>query len=279
MASDNLDARKTALEDWIDLLSSWMIGFTWPVAVGLFMEFYAIFNPAWTREWNVIADRIGLLLVTAGVSGELAIELKTHGAERRLREVNAEIENKSNAALRHANERIATLQLETERLHNENNETAIFLGDRRIIDPIEFQPAMHAFSGATFMILHGKGRETKAFAASLRYNLEEAGWKLNQFNNSSQNEGVYIVESGFDDVGPCSAAAEALADVLNDNRVATLTYLRNEAPPWAMTVCVGDKPETPEMQKRIQDERTAQKERRSAGRLRATSRGPLSPSG
>src|ERR1700679_1593393 len=35
-----------------DSLSAWMIGFTWPVAVGLVMEFYAVLNPAWTPEWN-----------------------------------------------------------------------------------------------------------------------------------------------------------------------------------------------------------------------------------
>jgi hypothetical protein len=39
MASDDLDKCKAALEDWIDSLSSWMIGFTWPVVIGLVMEF------------------------------------------------------------------------------------------------------------------------------------------------------------------------------------------------------------------------------------------------
>jgi hypothetical protein len=118
MVSDNLDARKTALEDSIDSLSSWMIGFTCPVAIGLVMEFYAIFNPAWTREWNVMIDRIGLLLVTAGVFGELAVEHKTHGAERSLREVNTLIERKAGIALKAADERIAELNLETERLRH-----------------------------------------------------------------------------------------------------------------------------------------------------------------
>ena len=61
MAPDGLDVRKTELENRIDSLGSWMIAFTWPVAVGLMMEFYAIFNLEWTHDWNALIDRIGLL--------------------------------------------------------------------------------------------------------------------------------------------------------------------------------------------------------------------------
>jgi len=109
MASDDLEARKTTLEDQIDSLGSWMLGFTWPVAVGLFIEFYAIFNLVWTRDWNSFIDRIGLLLVTGGVSGELLIEHKTHRAERRLRGINVEIERESDLALKAADERMLAL--------------------------------------------------------------------------------------------------------------------------------------------------------------------------
>src|SRR5580698_3867677 len=92
MTSDDLDARKTALEDRIDILGIWMIGFVWPVAVGLVMEFYAVYSLSFTVNWNTSIDRIGLLLVTAGVIGELVIEHKTHTAERRLRGINTAIE-------------------------------------------------------------------------------------------------------------------------------------------------------------------------------------------
>jgi len=127
------------------------------------------------------------------------------------------------------------------------------------------------------MVLYGKGSETKTFAASLRYNLEEAGWISGQFNPSSQNEGegVDVAESGWND-GPCSAAAEALADALNSNCVAALTCLSGQVLPRTVTICVWDKPKTPEMQKRIQSERKAQKERRS-GSGPKRSGGPLSP--
>jgi len=111
MASDDLEARKTSLEDRIDALGSWMIRFTWPVAVGLLMEFYAILEFATTQKWNASIDHMGLLLVTAGVAGELAVEQMSHTTERKLRRVNKEID-------READERIADLNLlvEQERL-------------------------------------------------------------------------------------------------------------------------------------------------------------------
>ena len=111
MTPNGFTTRKTALENQIDSLDLWMIGFTWPVAIGLFIEFYAILNVGWTHNLNVLIDRIGLFLVTVGVSGELAVEHKAHGAERRLREVNADIEHESSLTLKAADERIAELNL------------------------------------------------------------------------------------------------------------------------------------------------------------------------
>jgi hypothetical protein len=111
MASDDLEAQKTALEDRLDSLGSWMIGFIWPVAVGLIMEFYAILGVGLTHDRNTLIDRIGLLLVTAGVSGELLIEHKTHSAERKLRGVNVEIESGDRQIIAELN-----LQAEHERL-------------------------------------------------------------------------------------------------------------------------------------------------------------------
>jgi len=119
MKSNDLEARKTALEDRIDSLGSWMIGFIWPVAMGLFMEFYAILNLSCTHDWNLSIDRIGLLLVTAGVSGELVIEQKTHSAERGLRRVNTDIDRESDLALKTADERIAELNLKAEQEQRE----------------------------------------------------------------------------------------------------------------------------------------------------------------
>lgn len=114
MTSEDLDERKRTLENSIDSLGSWMIGFTWPVAIGLLMEFYAILNSPWTVAWNVLIDRIGLLLVTAGVIGELLIEHKTHHKERKLREIDAEIERQAELKLKSADERIASLLKEGE---------------------------------------------------------------------------------------------------------------------------------------------------------------------
>ena len=90
-----------------------------PVAVGLFIEFYAILNLAWIYDFYFIIDRIGLLLVTAGVSGELAIEQKKHSAERKLRRINADIDRESDLALKTADERIAELNLKAEQEQRE----------------------------------------------------------------------------------------------------------------------------------------------------------------
>jgi hypothetical protein len=122
MASDDLAARKTGLENRLDSLDSWMIGFTWLVAVGLFIEFYAVLNLAITHDWNVLIDRVGLFLVTIGVSGELAIEHQSHRAERKLREANAEIELEADFRLKAADERIAELNLIAEKEHHKRLE-------------------------------------------------------------------------------------------------------------------------------------------------------------
>lgn len=109
-SSDDRLAERKSLEDSIDAWGSWLIGFIWPVVVGLVMEFYTIMGFEWSRDWNQLVDRIGLLLVTAGVSGELLAESKTHGAERRLRRINEDLE-------RLADERIAELNLKAEQEH------------------------------------------------------------------------------------------------------------------------------------------------------------------
>jgi hypothetical protein len=267
--SDDLSHRKEELEVSLDRYGKRSRIFGVLVVVGLIIEFTAIFLSFFHEAISRIVDACGLFIVTVGVGGEIRAEFNSHRAERRLRVVNVELSALADENVRERDEQI-------ERLRLQNSELLIFLGDRRIIDPIEFQQAMHAFAGTVFMILASKDREARAFALSLRYNLEEAGWSLNQFGDTSLYEGVHITESGFDSSGPCSDAAENLADVLNGNRVAAVTFLQNQAPPWAMTICVGEKPQTIEMQQRIQEEREQQKRRRSSDDPKRSS-GPLSP--
>jgi hypothetical protein len=116
MAADDLDSRKQKLEDEIDRWDAREIGFTWPVAIGLLMELYAVFQLRLTQSLNTPIDRLGLMLVTVGVAGELAVARRAHAGERRLRTLNAEIERDANAALKAADTRIAEFQLETEKL-------------------------------------------------------------------------------------------------------------------------------------------------------------------
>jgi hypothetical protein len=110
-SSDDLEARKTTLEDRVDSLGSQMIVFTWLVVVGLFIEFYAVLGLDATHDWNTLIDRIGLSLVTIGVAGELNVEYRARKEERRLRSVNADIDREAKADLKVKDERIAELNL------------------------------------------------------------------------------------------------------------------------------------------------------------------------
>lgn len=113
----NLDdpiLEKSREEDRLEFLDRLMIGFTWAVAMGLFIEFYAAFGLDSTRELNGLIDRIGLFLVTVGVAGELAVEHRTHRADRRLREINSAIEMQLELKLRESDELVAKLNLKAE---------------------------------------------------------------------------------------------------------------------------------------------------------------------
>jgi len=271
-------ASKSSLEHSVDSWEAVAHCFTALVGVGLIIEYRDPFVKFWnTHDWRYITDAIGGILVTAGVAGEFITGLRSTSKDGQLREANSVLTIRAAETIAASNERIAELNVETEHLRKENNEMLIFLGDRRIIDPIEFQQAMYVFPETAIIMGVADDREAIQFAASLRHNLMEAGWNVGHTHNiGDDQEGLFIAQSGFDDPGPCSPAAEALADALNANRVATITGLRNAAPPWAMTINVGIKPKTPEMQKRIQDEREAQKKRRSSDGPKRTG-GPLSP--
>ncbi len=115
MASDDLARRKEALENSIDSLGGWLIGFTAVVVIGLFIELYhLIAHLSITHDWWELVDSVGTGVVAAGVSGELLIEFLARRKERKLRNVNADIDNDYQGKLTAANERIAELNLQSE---------------------------------------------------------------------------------------------------------------------------------------------------------------------
>lgn len=266
MEPDDLSQRKKALEDSIDGFGRWMIGFTSPVAIGLLMETYAIFQLRLTVAWNPTIDRVGLILVAAGVVGELVIEVMVHRMERKLRTVNAEIEREADAKLKAADERIAALQLETERLRKENLEVARFLEDRALGDVFEFQQAMFRFRSTRFAIRVGDAPESRSLAVSIKHALAEAEWVPDEpMQRATIGEGVWVMEHGPDGfLGeyPCSEAAKALTDWLNENGVAAMTFVREDLEPGKVFVSVGPKPTSPQRYKYVQEEREKQKSRR-----------------
>jgi hypothetical protein len=118
MTSEDLERRRTRLENSIDNLGWWMIGFTGLVVIGLFIELKLPFLEfIRTYNWRVFVDSLGALLVAAGVAGEFYIEFRAHRRESRLRQVNIEIEAESAMQLKEADERIATAQQRAEEAH------------------------------------------------------------------------------------------------------------------------------------------------------------------
>jgi hypothetical protein len=260
METEDRDGQKKTLEDKIDGLGKWMIGFTTPVAVGLLMETYAIFEPQVTASANTLIDRIGLMLVAAGVVGELLVEVMMHRMEHKLRTVNANIE-------RQANETIAGLNSETEVLRKQNLEMASFLADRRVKNVFEFQDAMYRFRGTRFVVQVGATREARELALSLKHCLADAEWLPNEPTQSTNmlGEGVWVIEQGIGGLEgqlPCSDASETLADWLNENGLAAMAYLRDDVEAGVVVVAVGPKPSTPDRHRLVQAEREKQKNRR-----------------
>jgi len=69
--ANDAELRKKSLEDQIDKWAAREISVTWPVAVGLIIEFYAVLSFAVTRNWNqyqklvAFGGRIGPVRVPA----------------------------------------------------------------------------------------------------------------------------------------------------------------------------------------------------------------------
>lgn len=258
MPLDDWNARETNLERRIDLLGSWMIGFTWAVVVGLVIEFYAVFDPAWTGDWNRVIDRIGLLLVTIGVAGELAVEHKTHQAERKLRDVTAEIKRDADFKLKAADERIAELNAQTERLRKQNKDTALLLAYRSILDTPAFEDAMRAFSGTKYTIEVFDSMEAINFQWRLNMALRNSGWLAvrNPGRRLNLGFGVSVMTVGNQNAILRSEAGEALASWLDDDEIATITAVvaREDLELQTLVIEVGPKPETIEQQTQIRSE-------------------------
>jgi hypothetical protein len=109
-----LELRRDELEESIDSLSAWMIGFTTVVVIGLVMELIALGSLGIRQRQQTVLDLAGEALVTLGVCGELSVEFRAHRKEGKLRAVNAEISAEDKRKLSAAETRIAELNLAAE---------------------------------------------------------------------------------------------------------------------------------------------------------------------
>jgi hypothetical protein len=121
MTSEELEVfeqRRIALKSSVDSLGAWLVGFIVAVVAGLGIELYRpIVSLLDKFDLATLVELIGTALVTLGVTGELAVEWKTHRNERELLRIDAVIEREDKRQLVELNllaeqERLARVKLE-----------------------------------------------------------------------------------------------------------------------------------------------------------------------
>ena len=117
-----IDAYRESLDRNIDSLHAWLIFWTAIVVFGLNLEFWAEFvgplsnklacNRKATKAWVHVYARFGILLVLAGVCGELSSEGQASSPEARLRALNESLVAGIQEQTARANERAAKAEAE-----------------------------------------------------------------------------------------------------------------------------------------------------------------------
>jgi len=150
-----LDSYRISLEARIDFLNAWMVFWTAVVIFGLNLELWSEFagpffetqsrHCKWVKSWIRWYARIGILLVVAGVGGELYSEGKASDPQTKLRDLNkwmiAGIESESSRANERAsanaretariNVELAQANGRVEALRQQNNESAAKIEDEK----------------------------------------------------------------------------------------------------------------------------------------------------
>lgn len=152
--------------------------------------------------------------------------------------------------------RIAELNLETERLRKENNETALLLGYRSVGDLSAFVDAMRPFSGTRYQMYVYAEDTIPNEVATLQWNLNialtRAGWisapEPRPMRHRQLNFGVAILTVHGPKSMQRSEAGYALADWLDGKEIACLVGLIRDdvfsLQDVTLKIMVGPKPET-----------------------------------
>ncbi len=173
--------RRDELEESIDSLAGWMIGFTTVVVIGLVMELVALGSLGIRHRQQTVLDLAGEALVTLGVGGELSVEFQAHRKERKLREVNARISAAEKRKLSDAETRIAELNLAAERERHARVRIESYLNGRVLTS--EQMSSLRATLAATgqrrIYIATAVDRfEAAQFAAYLETALRGSAWEV-----------------------------------------------------------------------------------------------------
>jgi hypothetical protein len=253
---------KHQLEERLDSLSKWLERWTALVVLGLLVEVASEATRERTGHPVRFSNLAGEVLIMIGVAGELWVEVRNRLFSDKLRELTGSIIAASERS-------IAELNAETEKLRKENNETALLLSYRSVGDMPAFENAMREFSGTKYAIefLHDSN-ETARLQWQVNGVLKSAGWVpiRHPFHRVRMNmqpgvfiktvaRGGYSKSAAQEGALPRSKAGEALADWLDDNRIATLTaVVAGDDVPGTLIIAVGPKPETIEEYNQIRAE-------------------------
>jgi len=184
------------------------------VVVGLGIELYRPIVALCSKfDLGTLIELIGVILVTLGVAGELAVEWMTHRKERELLRIDAEIEREDKRQLAELNllaeqEQHARVKLEKEMAGRRlNPEQKTFLQDR-----LRGRSRQHVYIVPGVQTL-----EAKTFAESLNAALGGTGWitypEVTKPRRHIEVAGICIMAAGD---GRTREAAKELSDVLEE---------------------------------------------------------------
>jgi hypothetical protein len=215
------------------------------VVIGIVLEDWGAFSKLFRYpSWIGLRNAVGPLMVAGGIAFEILFSRLSSSRQRKERNW--------------LGLRVAELDVETERLRKENNDTTLLLAYRSVGDMSALAEAMRAFSGTKYAIEFSDSNEAATLQWQLNAALNNAGWKAVSHPSRSilDGYGVWIKTIADRHGFPRSKAADALAEWLDARQVATIACVvkREGLDLGTVVIGIGPKPETIEQQRQIKDE-------------------------
>jgi hypothetical protein len=213
-----LERRRNTLKSSVRFLGSWLIIAIVGVVVGLGIELYKPIVTLYAKfDLGTLVELIGVVLVTLGVAGELAVEWATHRRERELLRIDAVVEREDKRQLAELN--LLAEQEQLSRLKIENR--LVRLTVRRELDESEMkalEERLLPLAGQRFAITvaptdDAATVEPQLFSWQLAELLRRANWIGEQIPPVQRPGQGVLIECDVGDMGSAMALATALATV------------------------------------------------------------------